>query len=85
MAEPLTSVCDGEFNLSTLDMIEKSNAQVLVEATPTNFVDGQPGLSHIEAALRKGMHVITVNKGPVALHYERLVQMARENGGCIAD
>ncbi|RLF08991.1 MAG: homoserine dehydrogenase, partial [Thermoprotei archaeon] len=59
-----------------LELIEASGADLMFEATPTNVVDGQPGLSHIEAALRAGMHVVTSNKGPLVVAYRRLMELA---------
>ena len=45
-------------------MIESVDADVLVETTASNYKDAEPGMSHIMAAMRRGMHVISVNKGP---------------------
>jgi homoserine dehydrogenase len=59
-----------------LELIEASGADVLFEATPTNVVDGQPGLAHMEAAIRAGMHVVTSNKGPLVVAYRRLMELA---------
>jgi homoserine dehydrogenase len=46
--------------------------RVVVETTPLAIADGQPAISHIEAALDAGCDVITANKGPVAFAYRRL-------------
>jgi homoserine dehydrogenase len=46
------------------DLIRNSGAQLMLESTPTNLQDGQPGLSHIKSALEGGMSVVTSNKGP---------------------
>ena len=64
-----------------VDVLERTAADVLVEATPTNLVDGEPARSHIEAALTKGMTVITANKGPLVLFYRDLQARARATGG----
>lgn len=63
-----------------LELIQQSGADVLFEATPTNVVDGQPGLTHIEEALKMGMHVVTSNKGPLVVAYRRLVELAHSQG-----
>src|SRR5712671_6742781 len=55
------------------------NAEVLVEATPTNLRDAEPGISHIRAALSQGMHVVTANKGPAALAASELLQLAHHH------
>ncbi len=41
-------------------------ADLLVEITTLNPVDGQPALDHVRAALSAGKHVVTANKGPIA-------------------
>ena len=65
---------------STLDFIKTGNYDILVEVTPTDARTGEPGLSYITAALGRGKHVVTSNKGPVALQYKKLTGMAREKG-----
>lgn len=65
-------------SMSTLDYINAGNYDVLVEVTPTDAKTGEPGLSYIVAALRQGRHVVTSNKGPVALKYGMLTGLARE-------
>jgi homoserine dehydrogenase len=66
--------------LSALETIRNSAANVVVEATWTNLVDGEPGYSHMRTALSLGKHVVTTNKGPIALHYQELKKMASEKG-----
>ncbi len=56
------------------------DADILIEATPTNLVDGEPAASHIVAAFDNGMDVVTANKGPVVLFYRRLHDAARLAG-----
>lgn len=53
---------------------------MLIEASATDLQTGQPATDRIELALNSGRHVVTVNKGPVALYYPRLRDLARENG-----
>ena len=52
----------------------------MIEATPTNLETGEPGMSHIEESLKSGKHVVTVNKGPLALALPALTEMAAYNG-----
>jgi homoserine dehydrogenase len=66
--------------LSALDTIKSSGADAFVEVTWTNLTDGEPGYSHINAALSLGRHVVTTNKGPMALHYRELLRLAQDNG-----
>ena len=58
------------------ELLEKSRATMLAEATPTDLKTGEPGLSHIRAALSRGIHVTTTNKGPVAVAFDELSTLA---------
>ncbi len=60
---------DGDFfeEESPIEFIEQCEADILIEATPTNIVNGEPGLTNIKKALEKEMHVVTANKGPLAI------------------
>jgi len=62
--------------MSGLDMINNLDAEVLIEATTSNYKDGEPGMSHITSAMKRGMHVISVNKGPLALAFPSLMELA---------
>lgn len=67
-------------DLSTLEIIESSDANLMVELTTLNIESGQPAIDHIKAAFRAGMSVVTANKGPVAFAYSTLSSMARLKG-----
>jgi len=60
-------------------LIEKVDAEILLELTPTNLDNGEPGMSNIIAAMKSGKHVITVNKGPLALAFPSLLELANYN------
>ena len=61
-------------------LIKESEADLLVEATPTNVDHGEPGLENIRAALKSGKHVITSNKGPLVVDFQGLEKLAQEQG-----
>jgi homoserine dehydrogenase len=61
------------------DVIENLDAEVVIELTPTNITDGEPGKNHIITAMKSGKNVITVNKGPLALEFPSLVELAEYN------
>jgi homoserine dehydrogenase len=65
---------------TALEGLQASSADILVEVTPTNLRDAEPGMSHIREALSKGMHVVTANKGPAALAASELISLARQRG-----
>jgi homoserine dehydrogenase len=62
-----------------LEFIREFDYDVLIEPTPTNIVDAEPGLTYIRTALRAGKNVITSNKGPLALKFKELATTAAKN------
>ena len=68
-----------EKNANGLEMIRGMDADVLIETTPSNYKDAEPGMSHIVNAMKNGLHVITVNKGPLALAFPSLIELATYN------
>ncbi len=89
LAKALALVAEGE-SLAGLDrggkgwdalaMARRAEADVLLEATYTDIKTGEPATSHIRAALERGVHVVTTNKGPLALHYRELAALAEAHG-----
>jgi homoserine dehydrogenase len=59
-----------------LNTIKESNADVIAELSFTDLKSGEPAISHFKAAIQAGKHVITTNKGPVALAYRELKSLA---------
>jgi homoserine dehydrogenase len=70
----------GRPGLSAREMIQAADATcacgLLLEASPANLTDGQPGLGCIEEALARRMHVVTANKAPLVLAFPRLLGLA---------
>jgi homoserine dehydrogenase len=63
-----------------IDVIEKVEADVVYELTPTNIRTGEPGLTHIKRAMMSGRHVITSNKGPLVVAFRELDSLAKSCG-----
>lgn len=63
-----------------MELVNNADADVLVEASPTDLHTAEPATSAIRAAFARGMHVVTANKGPVALHGPELRSTAAEQG-----
>lgn len=61
-------------------VIKNVPANIVVEATYTNPVDGEPAVTHCRWALEAGKHVVTTNKGPPAFAAKRLRALAAKNG-----
>ena len=69
----------GRPGISALDVIESVEAEVVVEVTPVNIKDAEPALSHITKSFKTGKHVVTTNKGPLALAMPALTELAEYN------
>ncbi|RMF91194.1 MAG: homoserine dehydrogenase, partial [Nitrospinota bacterium] len=70
----------GRPGMTGLEVMQEIPADVLVEATPTNLSDGEPGRTHLLGALEQGMDVVSANKGPLVLYYREIHELARRQG-----
>jgi homoserine dehydrogenase len=70
----------GQPGVSALEMVRTAEADLLLEASPANLKDGQPGLACMEMALSRGMHVVAANKAPLVLAYPHLQELAQTHG-----
>lgn len=61
-------------------VVRRAPVDIVVEATYTNPTTGEPAVSHCRWALESGRHVVTTNKGPVALAARELADLARRKG-----
>jgi len=69
----------GDKSLSATDIVERADYDVLIEVTPTDAKTGEPAIGFIKKAIARGKHVVTSNKGPIALHYAELQSQARRH------
>ncbi len=77
--ESLAALDRGGKGWDALAMAQRADADVLLEATYTDIKTGEPATAHIKAALARGVHVVTTNKGPLALHYRELADLAAKH------
>ena len=70
----------GSAAASVEEFLDRAPSDAVVELTTLNPATGEPALSHIKAAMRRGRHVVTANKGPIAHAYAELRDMARACG-----
>jgi homoserine dehydrogenase len=70
----------GRPGLSGVEAVSSIPAEVLVETTPTNLVDGEPARGHIFAALNHGLDIVSANKGPLVLFHREIMELAKDKG-----
>lgn len=70
----------GRPGMTALEMIDQCEADIYVDGLPPYLPTGEPGASNIRAALKKGMHVVTANKAPMALYWKELFDLAGSKG-----
>jgi homoserine dehydrogenase len=68
------AACDWD----ALHTIDHAAADVVVEMTYTDLKTGEPATTHFRRALQRGCHIVTTNKGPIALHYRELAELAAQ-------
>ncbi len=74
---------NGFFNFNEKDalyVIEEIFADIMVEMTYTNIETGEPATTHIKTAFNNNKHIITSNKGPIALYFKELNELAKRKG-----
>ena len=78
-------------SVNLLQGLAEAPIDLLFEVTPLEPKTGEPALSHVRAALLRGVSVVTANKGPVAAAAGDLFAIARRTGAgfrfesCVAD
>jgi homoserine dehydrogenase len=74
---------DGTFPVAPMPVMEALQTldyDVLVELSSLSIEKrGEPAISHVRAALERGKHVVTANKGPAAFACAELTELARKN------
>jgi len=65
-----------ERKTTVLQIISEAEAEAVIETTPSNFENGEPGLTNIKQSLSARRHVVTANKGPLALAMPALLELA---------
>lgn len=53
---------------------------ILVEATPTNLSNGEPGLTYSLEALNHGMDLVFASKGALVTNYKQILDKVKEKG-----
>lgn len=65
-------------NVKAQDLISTLDIDICIETTPTNPNTGEPALTHIIQALSNNIDVISSNKAPFYLQYEKIKNLAEK-------
>jgi len=76
--ESLDALHTGAVVADTMALIAQCPADLVMEATWLNPRTGLPATDYVRAALNRGCHVVTANKGPVAYAYRELRALAQQ-------
>ncbi|NTU65288.1 MAG: homoserine dehydrogenase [Chloroflexi bacterium] len=64
---------------NAIETIERSQADIVIELSYTDLKTGEPAITHLRRGMELGKHVVTTNKGPIALKYPELKALAEKN------
>lgn len=76
----IDSLAAPQHGWDALRTITDTNADAVVELSYTDLKTGEPAITHLRAAIQSGKHVVTTNKGPIALRYPELKALADDRG-----
>lgn len=79
-ADRLASLDEG---LSGPEFIEASGADILIEAGPSDFRTGGPGLAYIRSSLSSGRDTIVISKGALVHSGKPLRELAQGSGALL--
>lgn len=69
--------------LSGADFVMASGADVLIEAGPSDYRSGEPGLAYLRAALPTGQDCIVISKGALVHSGRQLRELAQASGAML--
>ncbi|MDR3573617.1 MAG: homoserine dehydrogenase [Anaerolineaceae bacterium] len=75
----IDSVSAPHHGWDALRTINDTASDTILELSYTDLKTGEPAFTHLSHAIKAGKHVVTSNKGPIALHYPELKALADAN------
>lgn len=71
-------------NATVPELLDASTCQLVLDASPVNLEDGEPGLGIVRRALSLGISCVLANKGPLVLAFQELHRLAQDHGAGLA-
>jgi homoserine dehydrogenase len=66
------------------EVLADAPVDLVLEASPVNLQDGEPGLSAVRTTLSRGIAAVLANKGPLVLAFAELQALAKANNASLA-
>lgn len=66
---------------TAMDALNLIGPDLVIDVSSANYQTGEPSLSLYIEALRRGVHVVTSNKAPLALKFWEIMDTSRRHGG----
>ncbi len=79
----LARSCLGDVRHDVEDVLDETVPDFFIDVTPANYDNGEPGLTYIVSALKRGINVVTANKAPLVLKFSYLMNLARSRGAVL--
>lgn len=76
----VSSLPGGVPGLSVLELIQEIQVDYLIDVTPSNYVDAEPSRTYLTKAINNNINIVTANKGPLALYFKELMDLAKSKG-----
>ncbi len=70
----------GRPGMKVPEALEEVKPDVMVDATPSNYETGEPGVTNAFAALERGVNLVLANKSALALRFQEVMEAARGSG-----
>ena len=80
----VNSLKEFQAHITTDNITDFIYADLLIESSPGNLSDGNPGLSVSKKTLQKGWSVVFANKAPLIFAFDELHQLSNAHGGKMA-
>jgi homoserine dehydrogenase len=81
---PVRAMTDYQPGVTPAEVAATLACDLVLEASPVNLEDGEPGLSVTRNALQRGIPVVLANKAPLVLAFAELYTLAQATGAGLA-
>ncbi len=70
----------GKMDIGLDEIYDQCSPDIHVELTPSNYDGGEPGISNVLYALKRGANVVLANKAALVYKFREIMSIARKKG-----